>query len=279
MKILLTACGYQGGYSLVKEFQKRGHIVVGTDMNNDCAAKFYCDKFYNTPPGSDTIYPLIIEDIINEEKPDVILPGSSYEVLPMALNKRKFEKMGVKMMVSATKVIAIATDKHFTYEILKDIISLPKYIYSETGLVVKPIKGKGAKGIKYLKDNFIMEKLEGEHIDVDVLSLNGEFIKAECKTRERAYGGTLMEGEIVRRMKIINQIKKVLKVLPLDYLSVWQFIDNKLIEINPRIAGAIIDFNLPVMAVELAMGEITIEEIKNYKIPYGKRVARYMHQY
>ena len=255
MKILLTAIGFQGGYNLVRAFQEKGFEVIGVDMNKDCAAKFYCDKFYPISPGASKGYIKTLERIIKKERPNVLLPGSSTDIVPLTANKKRLEKLGVKIMISKTKPAVIALDKRATYEILERIVPLPKYIYAEQ-YILKPTIGKGAKGIEEInKPNcLIMEKLEGEHIDIDVLSWKGQLLLAECKTRERAYGGTLMEGEIVRRPEIITQIKKILKVIPLDYLSVWQFTSGKLLEINPRIAGAIIDFNVP---LSLALARIS----------------------
>ena len=126
---------------------------------------------------------------------------------------------------------------------------------------------------------FIMEELRGEEIDIDVIALNGEVLLAQCKTRERVYGGTLIEGEIVERPELVEQIRKIIKVLPVDYLSVIQFKGGKLLEVNPRMAGAIIDQNIPLMAINLALNKITPDEIRNYQQPIGKRVARTMFNY
>lgn len=279
MKIILTAAGYQGAYDLVKFLKKKGIRVVGTDVNGNTAAKFYCDKCYTIAEGTSKKFIPELMKIIVKEKPDVIMPGSSKDVLAIASTRKQFEKLGIKVLTAQPSSVRICLNKVETFGALNRVVDLPKYIYSSKGLVVKPEKGKGGKGINYLKETFVMENLSGEEIDVDVLSDGKELLVAECKTRERVYGGVLMEGEIVDRPEIVKQIKQILAKIPLDYLSVFQFIGGKLIEINPRIAGAIIDQKIVYTALRYAMGEIPKEKVKTYKIPYGKRIAKYTTHY
>ena len=58
---------------------------------------------------------------------------------------------------------------------------------------------------------------------------------------------------------------------------------GKLMEINPRMAGMIFypkEFNIVYLAIKLALGEITPDEIKKYqdKIPFNRRVSRFLSQ-
>lgn len=281
MKVLLTAAGFLGGFDLVLSLKKNGFEVIGTDVNGNSAAKFYCDRFYQTPSGeiSNQYFIPEIKKIIEKEKPDILLPASSSELNSLIFYKKELESLGVKIMVSENGV-RTALDKEKTYNALLGEKFVPRAFYSEKGLVLKPVEGKGARGIQYLNDNhFVMEKLEGEEIDIDVIALNGELLTAQCKTRERAYGGTLVEGEIVERPQLTEYAKTIIKKIPIDYLLVIQFKGNKLLEVNPRMAGAIIDQNIPLMAINLALNKITKEDVKSYKQPIGRRIARTMFNY
>jgi hypothetical protein len=58
---------------------------------------------------------------------------------------------------------------------------------------------------------------------------------------------------------------------------------GKLLELNPRIAGAVPYFegwNMPYLAIKLALKEITPQEIKRYqdRISFGLRITRYLNQ-
>ena len=273
IRILLTGAGYLGANIMirkVKELDKR-FCFIGIDINPNSAAQIYCDKFYLQKD-----FDLALE----KEKPDLILPGTS-EFIP--INTR----IG-KTMASNPDTISTCLSKVKTYEKLKNIIPLPQYINSLSGYYYKIDIGKGGRGINYLSGDsrFIMETLEGEQIDADVLSWKGKLLIAMLKRRERTYGGNMIEGEIVNRPEIISQIQKALKVLPLSYLSVWQFIGEKLIEINPRLAGTMFypqGWNMPYLAIKLALGEMDLKEIKQYQNKVssliGKRIARCIEQY
>lgn len=268
IRILITGAGYQGCATLIrklKELDERFYFI-GVDTNPNSAAKKYCDCFYEQ---KNYEYALVMEH------PQLVIPGTSMFIPLLSKNKELI------MASSPTEVITCLS-KTLVYNKLKGVLPLPQYIDSDR-FVIKPKIGKGARGIEYRAGSeFPMEFLEGEQIDVDVLSLNGELLMAMCKTRERAYGGTAMEMEIVNRSEIVAQIKKALKVLPLSYLSVWQFIGGKLLEVNPRLAGAIFypeGWNMPYLAIKLALKEIKPKDIKSYQIPYGRRMARYLDQY
>jgi len=287
LKLLLTASGFYGASTLCEQLRKNGERkieIIGVDMNPNCPAQFYCDKFYAVPQGRDYNFIKALLDICKTEKPDVILPGSSCDVYNLAFHKNSFDKLGIKIMVSNPQVLDMALDKWKTYQKLQGIVPLPNYFLSRNGVVFKPVEGKGARGIKIFEDKgLIMEKLEGEEIDADVLSQNGEVLLAMFKTRERTYGGTLVEGRLIDRPELYKQIVNIIKTIPIDYLSVIQFKGGKLLELNPRCAGAVIypeNWNMPYLAIKLALGEITGAEIKKYqdKIPFGLRVTKYLSQ-
>jgi carbamoyl-phosphate synthase large subunit len=277
MTILISAVGYLGSFDLIKKLKEEGFRVIGTDANPNTAARFYCDEFYETPTGgmeNQYFLPRITE-ICKKEKVDLILPASSAEIEQYSYFGWSIAKeSGAKIMVSNPDTIRISTYKNLTHETLVGVIPLPKSFCSSFGCVAKPINGKGGRGVSFMPPGFFMEQLQGEEIDVDVIALNGEVLTAQCKTRERTYGGTMVEGEIVERPEIIQQVKKIIGKIPVDYLSVIQFKGGKLLEVNPRMAGAIIDQNIPLMAIKLALGKITPDEIRNYQQPIGKRIAR-----
>jgi len=211
----------------------------------------------------------------------VILPASSYDIYQLAFHRKEFK---AEIMVSSTATSEITLDKFKTYQRLSGIVPLPSYFYSYDGFVVKSTIGKGGREVEVFrqKNCLVMEKLSGEEIDVDVLSYNREVLLTIFKIRERTYGGTLVEGTIVDRPYLREQIEKIVKEIPFQYLSVIQFMGGKLLEINPRIAGAVpyFDWNMPYLAIKLALGEITPEEVKRYEshIPFGTKMYRYLEQ-
>ncbi len=77
-------------------------------------------------------------------------------------------------------------------------------------------------------------------------------------------------------------VKEIISIVPLSYNISLQFIGNKLIEINPRTSTFIYhqDLNEPYLAVKLCLGEISVDEVRNYqsKVRFGTKMLRYMDQ-
>jgi len=178
IKILLTACGCPGAVALIKWLKKNSERkieIIGTDMNERAIGKIFADNFYHVPSGSSPEYIPSLIRIIEKEKPDVLLPESSYEVYPISLYKKEIESIGTKVLVSNPKSTEIALNKYKTYECLKSNgINVPKYFlvknldelikyahilgYPNEKIVAKPPVSKGSRGLKILTNN--VDKLD-----------------------------------------------------------------------------------------------------------------------
>jgi len=94
--------------------------------------------------------------------------------------------------------------------------------------------------------------------------------------------GIIVKGELVHKPELQAICDTIVREIGLSYNFGLQFIENKIIEINPRPSTFIYqdDLNEPYLAIKLALGEITPDEIKGYqdKIHYGRRMVRYMDQ-
>jgi len=129
----------------------------------------------------------------------------------------------------------------------------------------------------------VMEKAEGIDYDAMTLSYKGESLLTTVKTREKSKWGIIVNGELIYSPKHIQYCKEISRIFNLNYNNSIQFIGEKIIEVNPRTSTYIYweDFNEPYLAIKLCLGEISPEHIKEYmyKIPYGKRLCRYMDQF
>ena len=128
----------------------------------------------------------------------------------------------------------------------------------------------------------VMEHVEGNDYDAMCLADRGEPLLTTIKTREASRWGVIVKGELVNAPELTDICEKITRAIPLSYNFGIQFIDRKVIEINPRPSTFIYqeDLNEPYLAVKLALGEISHEEIRAYKekIRYGRRMIRYMDQ-
>ena len=339
IKVLLTACGCPGASTLIRMLKNNGEReveIIGTDMDPEAIGRFLADKFYTVPPGASEDYIPKMLEIAEKEEPDVLLPESSYEVYPLALNKEKFEKLGVKVLVSDPEPIRVANNKWLTYETLRRKnakVPLPKYRlvknldefldaaeelgYPDRPIVFKPPVSKGSRGLRIIDPRvdrvkrllemkpeakymameefisifkgysefpelLVMEYLEGMERTTDSICMKGRELLTTVKTVERSRWGVIVLGELVKAPELVEQTREILRAIPLSYCVNLQFIGDKLIEINPRVSSFIYqpDLIAPYLAIKLALGEITEDELREYnkRIDYGRRMVRYMDQ-
>jgi len=212
----------------------------------------------------------------------------------------------------------IPLPKYYSAESLSEFHRvIEKLGFPDAPVVFKPHVGKGSRGVRILDprmdrkrqlmeekptskfislqefdsifenvedfpDLLVMEWLEGMEITSDALTKNGRELLTTVKTVEQARWGVIVRGELVERPDLVEQTRAILKAIPLSYCVNLQFIADRLIEINPRVSTFIYQKDLiaPYLAVKLALGELTEEEVKKYqtRIDYGRRMIRYMDQ-
>ena len=169
--VLVTASGAPGAPGIIKSLRLNGERkirIVATDMNPDSYGLFVAEKGYVVPPGASTEYIPRMLEIAEKEEVDVLLPLSTYELMPLSKNKAKFERIGTKVIVSDPKPLEIAINKGKLYEFLrKKEIPTPDAImvnslaeferavfklgYPDVPVCVKPQISKGGRGFRILK--------------------------------------------------------------------------------------------------------------------------------
>ena len=347
LKVLLTAVGCPGGPSVARALKlEPGWLVVGTDMNQQASGRFFVDKFYQTLSGSDDNFIPSLLDVAEIEKPDVLLPQSSNEVMAISKAKKEFESLGIKVLVSKPKALEIALNKLKTYDIIGQTnVPIPRYYSIESDeksptvvwnwilhysqklgfphkpVVIKRPEGKGSRGISILVDDLIRMGLNWrtwpavlyvERRDVirwvtDYINCNGQIVElmimeylvgdeSSADTFD-GYGPNLGYTKIRRdcRFGVHHSHESkfdqemmfwswmIAVKLGLEYFINIQFMDRKLLEINPRISTQIItdNYNLPVMGVKLGLGLIEPEDVqypdgRTFSLPDGQKSMYYL---
>jgi carbamoyl-phosphate synthase large subunit len=171
INVIVTACGAPGAPGIIKSLRMNGEReirIIGTDMNPDAVGFYMVDKSYVVPPGNSPEFIPKMLEIAKKEEVDVILPLATYELMSFSLNKRKFEDIGTKVMVSDPEPLEIANNKGKLYDFLrgKNIIvpsskivenldQLEKSVqdlgYPGIPVCIKPQLGKGGRGFRILK--------------------------------------------------------------------------------------------------------------------------------
>lgn len=189
--------------------------------------------------------------------------------------------------------------------------------YPGRDVCMKPLEGKGARGFRVLSaaadrraellhgrpgtllplsleeaieildaggfpPMLVMELVSGDELAVDALCRDGRALASSAKTREAFRAGLAMEFRIIDRPDLLGYAHALIEELRLDWLVNVQFLGDRLLEINPRISTLIYqpDLNLPWLAVQLALGEISEDEViaAGRRLQMGRRVTRYYEQ-
>ena len=189
--------------------------------------------------------------------------------------------------------------------------------YPKRDVCFKPHRSKGSRGFRILTERFskrelllehkptarymsldefvgifredpnfpellLMEVVAGEELDCMGIAYNGEALLCTVKTRESHRWGVIDRGELVRRPETVETMKEISRELGLSYNIYFQFISGYLIELGPRTSTYIFGetFCEPWIAVKLGLGMVTPDDVRamQSKIPYGRRMLRYMDQ-
>ena len=266
------------------------------------------------PESSNEVYPLAYAKEKFEDLGTKVLV-SNWTAIHFCLNKYfMYERLKKKnTAIPFSKYYSVESFRQFL-----DVIH--RLGYPDVPVVFKPHVGKGSRGVRIIHPkinrlNHLMKEkpiskfisfeevetvfkhanpfpklLVMEYLDeakfgqrtADTLCMEGRELLTTVKTVEQARWGVIVRGELVKDDGLIQQTRKILEAIPLSYCVNLQFIGDKLIEINPRVSTFIYQKDLiaPYLAIKLALGEITEDEIIQYreKIDYGRRMVRYMEQ-
>ncbi|MEY4964030.1 MAG: hypothetical protein RLZZ323_1349 [Bacteroidota bacterium] len=269
MNILITSAGQR--VSLVRAFQteiKRKFQfskVYTVDMNPKLApACIISDGYKKVDRVSNINYIEDLIEICNEWQIKIVVPTIDTELLILSQNKERFNKLGIKIIVSDEKFVTICRDKRLTNLFLIDKkIDIPKQYNKsnlEYPLFIKPYDGSLSKDIFlinkeeeltefHLQNNKLMFM---EYIDT---SLYDEFTidtyydrKSELKCVVPRKRIAVRSGEISKGLTcnnfLVDYVINKLSVIngAIGCLTIQVFFNEKTqrvvgIEINPRFGG------------------------------------------
>lgn len=164
----MSACGSPGTAALVRALRENGERsvrLVGTDMSERSVGRHLCDTFHLVPPGTDAAFAPTMLDIAREEKVDVVLPQSSFDLESLAHHRDSFSPAVV--LVSTPATVQSCNDKGECYERLRKIgIRAPdsrrvrgataveqaahELGYPERAVCFKPTISSGSRGYRVL---------------------------------------------------------------------------------------------------------------------------------
>ncbi len=281
MNILFTCAGRRT-YLLkyFKENLSEGDKVVATDMQLTAPAVQVADVKIQVPAVYDPKYIDITLDICKEQKIDALISLNDLELPILAKNKKRFEEIGVRVIVSDPEVIDIAFDKYKTAQWVESIgLNAPKtYVTLSSAkealakgeiafpLFMKPRWGSGSIGLETIED---VEELEEVYqqlfkkIKKTILataSVGDEYIMIQEKLTGKEFGLDVMndlEGNNVGvsvKQKLAMRAGETDKAITVDIPEVYEM--GREIGRNLKHIG-----NLDVDIMQRANGDFCVLEL------------------
>ncbi len=301
--VLITSAGRRGALvkcfkDTIKEIERCSGKVISVDASPLAAALYLSDKHYIVPRISDPNYINVLLNICKEEDVKLIIPTIDTELLILSQNKEKFEKNGIRIAISDTKVIEVCSDKLKTFQFFKEnnIPTAETFSYSQVDkmgglqypLFIKPCKGSASINthkinnrkeldffIDYIDNPVVQEFAEGQEFTLDVLAdLSGKVINVVPRERIEVRAGEINKGRTVRDEKIIEYAKNITEKLgAIGPITIQCFVKGdeiKFTEINPRIGGGYpLSFaagaNYPELLIRMVLGEKVMVRLGEFK--------------
>lgn len=169
MKALVTGAGAVLGQGIIKSLQQSTLAcdIVTTDPNVLSAGLYWGERAYRVPFADDPAFGARIEELLDRERPDVVLVGTDVELSYFAEHRAALEPaFGTNIVVSDPRVVGIADDKYETYRFFAaagldpPASALPedaddvRRLIDAVGfpLVVKPRVGARSAGVSVVHD-------------------------------------------------------------------------------------------------------------------------------
>ena len=296
--VLLPGGGGDAAIGAMRSLRRAGFEgrIVSTDANPLSTGLYLADAYHVLPRIKDETFFDRALEVIEREKIDVIYPTSGFDTLVYSQRKPELEERGVVVAMSDWDAVEVCIDKWLFYERTRDRFPLPHTTLdpesrTEFPCFVKPVRGKGARGIAKCEnaaelahevsqrdDLIISDYLPGEEYSIDCLSdLDGRPLVAVPRERIAVKEGICVKGRTVHDPEMEKSCLDLAAFLGLRGPSCMQMKRDaqgrlRFVEVNPRMGGATIfatlaGVNIAWLLLELARGrEVTIEPFREITV-------------
>ncbi len=270
--------------------------LVAVDVNADAKGGRYADVFHQVPWATDPEYVNRILKISLMERVDIVIPGSDIEAYCLADARKRFDQIGVKLLASPADVLNLIRNKSATYATLNSVgIRVPEYAcvantqdlvkalssfgYPEKNVVVKPVNGRGGRGMRLLTGNglpppkwigggarekridteinaenchgwfedgmlMVMPMMNEPAYDVDVFIHHGIAKAVLARRRLNPAGIPFTGNRIVSDPPLLHYCLEIAEALGLNALHDIDLLTDEnghpcLLEVNPRPSGSV----------------------------------------
>lgn len=159
-RVLVSGIGGNVGQGIIRNIKATSYNIkiIGINVEDFSAGNHLCDVFYKVPYAYDSNYISKIKSIVENEKIDLIIPSTDYEVYHLSLNRNEIP---CEIAVSSANTTSNYLDKYNTFlhhkkhNIPFGKSYLPSTYNNEfSDCILKPRKGRGSRGLQINPKNF-----------------------------------------------------------------------------------------------------------------------------
>lgn len=116
-----------GLIELMKKDKEEQIYVIASNKQYDSVIQKVCDEWYQDSLADGEEYIQYCLDFCKEHKVDVFVPRR--KMVEISQNRKRFQEIGVKIMVDDYEIIKLLNDKVAAYDLFKDVegVHIPKY--------------------------------------------------------------------------------------------------------------------------------------------------------
>lgn len=219
--VLVTGIGGNVGQGIIRNIQKTGFdiSIIGTNTVAFSAGNYLCDTTYTVPFAGSPNYISTIQQIVTNEKIDLIIPSTDFEVYELALHAKE---IGAVIAASGADTAGMYLDKYLTFlhhqqhDIPFANSVLPGSYKGEfEKCLAKPRKGRGSRGLIFnpekwhglSDDEYMIQELhKGEEITT-AFYVNKQGLLHGFITLSRSLDG----GGATNQCRVYNQNTKAIE--------------------------------------------------------------------
>ena len=267
MNILFTGVGRR--IELLQAFRNAALVlnkdlkIFGADMAGTAPALSYCDNTRKVVAMKDPEYIDNLIQICSNDHIDLLIPTIDTDLLVLSENKKKFEAIGTKVMISTPEMIRICRDKNNTSQFFVNCglhAPMPVNNWREYKggypAFIKPKDGSSSinafrvENIKELasyagqiEDYIVQPFVKGKEYTIDIFcDWDGEPVSIVPRERLQVRAGEVLKTRITMDPVMVTEAKTLCKAFkPCGPLTVQLIRDEAgtdwFIEINPRFGG------------------------------------------
>lgn len=267
MNILFTGVGRR--IELLQAFRNAALVlnkdlkIFGADMAGTAPALSYCDYTRKVVAMKDPEYIDNLIQICSNDHINLLIPTIDTDLLVLSENKKKFEAIGTKVMISTPEMIRICRDKNNTSQFFVNCglhAPMPVNDWREYKggypAFIKPKDGSSSinafkvENIKELEsyagqieDYIVQPFVKGKEYTIDIFcDWDGEPVSIVPRERLQVRAGEVLKTRIAMDPVMVTEAKTLCKVFkPCGPMTVQLIRDENgvdwFIEINPRFGG------------------------------------------